>query len=88
MCVEIAEKVNGAKKVYVTSPTKYGYINTKTKGIFGVQRMNGSEMKTFDTLDDAINYANTVISGDTIVRIGVRRYGKSLYSALADVYEN
>lgn len=86
MCAQIAEKVNGTVKVYVTSPTKYGYINTKSKGIYGVMRMNGSEMQVFDTLDDAINYANTINTDNTLVKIGVKQYKKSTYSLLADCW--
>lgn len=87
MCARIAEAVKGTVKVFVTSPTKIGYINTKAKDIYGVQRMNGSEMQVFETLDDAINYANTIIKGNTLVKIGIKQYRHSTYNLLASVIE-
>lgn len=87
MCKEIAEKTNGISKLFVTSPTKIDYINPSTNGIYSVEKMNGSSMRTFNSLEDAINYTNSINNSTTIIRIGIKLYRHSTYTILAEIYQ-
>lgn len=85
ICKMIAENTFGTKKIYHTSPTSFLRVNAAAKNLYGVQKMNGREVHTFANIGDAISYANSVNTDNTIVRIAIRPYGNRYYCPLADI---
>lgn len=86
LCKKILENTAiTSAAVNYTSPTSFFRINPKSKNIYKVLRGDGVE-NIFATLDDAINYVNTLDANVSFADFSIRPYGKRWYCTLAVIW--
>lgn len=82
--IKIVENSKHTCKTIYAKPSSAISINTKNKALFAVgNKASGEIYKTFATIDEAIDFGNTLTNSYVI---GIRRYKQSKYDAIAEVH--